>query len=123
MDCLRNAFGFHRRAAHAHGDAARHAQLACSEGGTLIIESVDEDGSRGQRFVQAGGIGRRQTQGCCVVIADAGAHYARAKDDGAVIGMGVQIAIADQDQVSRGSAWRKIKRRPWWFGSYQTRAA
>ena len=116
---LCDAFGFQRRAVHADGDTVHHAQLTCGDGGMLMVGSVDKAGDWGRLVVQPDEIGGRETQSCCVVIADVEAHYARAIAAGAVI----ETELADQDYGGRGHACRDIEGHLWWFGSYDPWAA
>jgi len=79
-----------------------------------MLGSVDNASAWGRLHVQPEDIGQRETQSCCVVVADVDAHYARATAAGAQ----VVIEIADQDYGGRGYACRDPEGHLWWFGSY-----
>ena len=113
IDWLCNAFGFERHAVHGDADVVHHAQLTYGSG--MIMLSSTETGSEwGRNIIQPDEIDQRETQSCCVIVADADAHYARAKAAGAEI----VIDIADQDYGGRGYACRDLEGHLWWFGSY-----
>ncbi|RNF82686.1 VOC family protein [Montanilutibacter psychrotolerans] len=114
IEWLCTAFGFERHAVYADGNTVHHAQLTFGEGGMIMLGSVDAGGEWGERMAQPDEIGGRQTQSCCVIVADADAHFARATAAGAV----VEIALADQDYGGRGYACRDPEGHLWWFGSY-----
>lgn len=113
IDWLCDAFGFHRHAVY-EDDAGgiAHAQLTF-DGGMLMLGSLRDD-DWGSRTATPGEIGGRHTQACCVIVADADAHYARAKAAGALI----LDDICDQDYGGRGYSCRDPEGHTWWFGSY-----
>lgn len=113
IDWLCDAFGFRRHAVHADGDTVHHAQLVFG-GGMVMLGSADNAGEWGRLIAQPDETGLRETQSPCVVVADADAHYARAKAAGATI---VQD-IADQAYGGRGYSCRDPEGHLWWFGSY-----
>ena len=113
IDWLCDAFGFRRQAVYAEGDVVHHAQLVFG-GGMVMLGSTDHDTQWGRNMVQPDEVDGRQTQSCCVVVADADAHYATAKAAGARI----VIDIADQDYGGRGYACLDLEGHLWWFGSY-----
>lgn len=113
IDWLCRAFGFERHAVHADGDTVHHAQLRFGNG-MLMLGSAETQSAWGAHTLQPKDAGGLSTQGCCVVVRDADAHYARAKAAGAQI----VIDIADQDYGGRGYACRDIEGHLWWFGSY-----
>src|SRR5690606_12539093 len=100
-------------AVYADGDIVHHAQLTFGNG-MIMLSSVQPGGEWGAAIAQPEDIGRRETQAPCVVVADADAHYARAKAAGAEI----VIDIADQDYGGRGYACRDPEGHYWWFGTY-----
>ncbi|HJW45043.1 MAG TPA: VOC family protein [Lysobacter sp.] len=113
IDWLCNAFGFERHAVYGDADVVHHAQLTYGSG--MIMLSSTETGSEwGRNIIQPDEIDQRETQSCCVIVADADAHYARARAAGAEI----VIDIADQDYGGRGYACRDLEGHLWWFGSY-----
>jgi uncharacterized glyoxalase superfamily protein PhnB len=113
IEWLCHAFGFHKHAVYADGRTVHHAQLTFGNG-MIMLGSADKRGAWGERIVQPDEIGMRETQSACVIVADADAHYARAKAAGADI----VIDIADQDYGGRGYACRDPEGHLWWFGSY-----
>jgi len=59
-------------------------------------------------------IGGGNTQGSYVIVADADAHYARAKAAGAAI----VLDIKDQEYGGRGYTCRDLEGHVWSFGTY-----
>ncbi len=114
IDWLCNAFGFARHAVYADGDTVHHAQLTFDGSGMIMLGSAGTASEWGERIVQPDDIGGRETQSCCVVVADIDSHYRHAKASGATI----EIDIADQDYGGRGYACRDLEGHLWWFGSY-----
>ena len=113
IDWLCDTFGFERHAVYADADVVHHAQLTLGSG-MIMLGSVETTSAWGRHIVQPEAIGRRETQSCCVIVADADAHYARARAAGAEI----VIDIADQEYGGRGYACRDLEGHLWWFGSY-----
>ena len=113
IDWLCKAFAFERHAVHADGDVVHHAQLVFGNG-MIMLGSAGNSSEWGRQIAQPGDIGLRETQRPCVIVADADAHYARAKAAGATI----VIDIADQDYGGRGYSCRDPEGHLWWFGSY-----
>lgn len=113
IDWLCNAFGFERHAVHGDADVVHHAQLTCGSG-MIMLSSAELSSEWGRHTVQPDEVGGRATQGCCVIVQDADAHYAQAKAAGAEI----IIDIADQDYGGRGYACRDLEGHLWWFGTY-----
>lgn len=113
IDWLCKAFAFERHAVHADGDVVHHAQLVFGNG-MIMLGSAGNSSEWGRQIAQPGDIGLRETQSPCVIVADADAHYARAKAAGATI----VIDIADQDYGGRGYSCRDPEGHLWWFGSY-----
>ncbi len=113
IEWLCAAFGFQRHAVYADGATVHHAELSYGSG-MIMLGSVDNDSDWGRRIVQPDEIGGRETQACSVVVADADAHYARAKAAGARI----EAEPADQDYGGRAYTCRDLEGRIWWFGTY-----
>lgn len=113
IDWLCNAFGFEKHVVHADGDTVHHAQLVFGNG-MVMIGSIQNDSEWGIRIGQPEDFSGRETQSPTVIVADADAHYARAKAAGATIIMD----ITDQDYGGRGYACRDPEGHVWWFGSY-----
>jgi uncharacterized glyoxalase superfamily protein PhnB len=114
IDWLCSAFGFERHAVYADADTVHHAQLTFGNGMIMLSSAGDGGSGWADHIVQPATIGMKQTQGPCVIVTDADAHYARAKAAGAEIVM----EIADQDYGGRGYACRDLEGHLWWFGSY-----
>ena len=114
IDWLCNAFGFERHAVYADADTVHHAQLTFGNGMIMLSSAGDGGSEWANHIVQPAAIGMKQTQSPCVIVADADAHYARAKAAGAEI----VIEIADQGYGGRGYACRDLEGHLWWFGSY-----
>ncbi len=113
IDWLCEAFGFERQAVHAEGDVVHHAQLTFGNG-MIMLGSASGGGEWGEHIVQPEDVGGRETQGACVIVANAHAHYTRAKAAGARI----VIELSDQDYGGRGYACQDPEGHLWWFGSY-----
>ncbi len=113
IEWLQRAFGFHVQAVYADGDTVFHAQLTYGSG-MIMLGSSSSSGEWSKLAVMPDEVGGRQTQSACVIVADADAHYARAKAAGARI----VIDIADQEYGGRGYACADPEGYLWWFGSY-----
>jgi len=118
IDWLCRAFGFEKHAVHADGETVHHAQLTFGNG-MIMLGSVDRDSVWSQRMVQPDEIGGRETQTACVIVADADAHYARAKAAGAVI----VDELEAKDYGGKGYSCRDPEDHLWWFGTYDPWAA
>lgn len=84
VDWSCKAFGFQKHAVYADGVTVHHAQLTLGHG-MITPGSATGDSARGQRIVQPGETGNRETQACYTVVADCAAHRAQAKAAGAEI--------------------------------------
>lgn len=113
IDWLCKAFGFEKHAVYADGDTVHHAQLAFGNG-MIMLGSVDNDSAFGRRIAQPDAIGGRETQCCCVIVADCAAHYAQAKAAGAEI----MDALETKDYGGSGYSCRDPEGHLWWFGDY-----
>lgn len=113
IDWLCRAFGFQKQAVYADGAVVHHAQLVHGAG-MIMLGSAQNAGEWGSHIAQPEEIGGRETQSCCVVVADVDAHYATARAAGA----GIVIEIADQAYGGRGYLCRDPEGHLWWFGSY-----
>jgi len=113
IDWLCRAFGFEQHLVHADGTVVHHAQLTFGNG-MIMLGSVDTHSAWGQRIAQPDEIGGRETQCACVIVADADAHYARAKAAGAVI----VDELEAKDYGGKGYSCRDPEGHLWWFGSY-----
>lgn len=113
IDWLCRAFGFSRHAVYANDSGGiAHAQLTFGNG-MIMLNSVSDD-VWVKRIVQPDETGGRETQCCCVHVADCDAHYATAVAAGADI----VDALKDQDYGGRGYSARDPEGHLWWFGSY-----
>lgn len=90
-----------------------HAQLTVGNG-MIMLASVDNASAWGKHIVQPDETGGRETQCAGVIVADAQAHYARAKAAGAV--------IVDELETKKcggtGYSCRDLEGHLWWFGTY-----
>jgi len=113
IDWLCRAFGFEKRVVHAEGDIVHHALLTFGNG-MIMLSSAQSGGSWDPYLAQPDEIGGRETQCCCLVVADADAHHARATAAGA----DVFDALSDRDYGGRGYGCRDPEGHIWWFGTY-----
>jgi uncharacterized glyoxalase superfamily protein PhnB len=114
IDWLCRAFGFEKHVVYAGEDGVvHHAQLTFGNG-MIMLGSVDNANEWGRPIAQPDEIGGRETQCACVIVADADAHYARAKAAGAAI----VDELAQQDYGGKGYSCRDPEGHLWWFGSY-----
>jgi len=113
IDWLCRAFGFEKHAVYADAGVVHHAQLTFGNG-MVMLGSVDHASEWGRRIAQPDEIGGRETQCACVIVADADAHYARAKAAGAVI----VEELAEQDYGGKAYSCRDPEGHLWWFGTY-----
>jgi uncharacterized glyoxalase superfamily protein PhnB len=113
IDWLCKAFGFEKHAVYADGDTVHHAQLTFGNG-MIMLGSVDNDSAFGRRIAQPDEIGGRETQCCCVIVADCAAHYAKAKAAGAEI----MDELETKDYGGSGYSCRDPEGHMWWFGDY-----
>jgi uncharacterized glyoxalase superfamily protein PhnB len=113
IDWLCRAFGFERHAVYEDGAGGiAHAQLVY--GGGMIMLGSARDDAYGRRMAMPHEIDGRNTQGLCVIVADADAHLAEALAAGAEI----VDAISDQHYGGRGYSCRDPEGHLWWFGTY-----
>ena len=115
IDWLCTAFGFERHAVHTDdsGKIVHHAQLTFGNG-MLMLGSIENASAWGKRIAQPDQIGGRETQCCCLIVADCAAHYARAKAAGAEI----VDALETKDYGGSGYSARDPEGHLWWFGDY-----
>ena len=113
IDWLCNAFGFKKHLVHAEGEVVHHAQLTFGNG-MIMLGSTHRDSPWNGLFAQPEEIGGRETQCACVIVADADAHYARAKAAGAVI----IDPLTEKDYGGKGYGCRDLEGHVWWFGTY-----
>jgi uncharacterized glyoxalase superfamily protein PhnB len=113
IDWLCDAFGFQKHAVYADGDTVHHAQLTFGNG-MIMIGSVAAGSAWSDRFVQPDEVGGRETQCACVIVADADAHFARAKAAGAEI----IDTLEEKEYGGKGYSCRDLEGHLWWFGTY-----
>jgi uncharacterized glyoxalase superfamily protein PhnB len=110
---LCGAFGFERHLVVPGDDGTiAHAELRFGNGMVMLGSARDDEfGAMLMRPDQAGG---KVTQTVYVVVADADAHYARARAAGAAI----VTAVADQPYGGRLYTCRDPEGHVWGFGTY-----
>ncbi len=113
IDWLCKAFGFEKHAVYADGNTVHHAQLTFGHG-MIMLGSVENGSAFGQRIAQPDEIGGRETQCCCVIVADCAAHYTQAKAAGAEI----MDPLETKDYGGSGYSCRDPEGHLWWFGDY-----
>ena len=113
IDWLCRAFGFEKHAVYAEGKVVQHAQLTFGNG-MIMLGSVDNGSAWGERMAQPNQVGGRETQCCCIVVADCAAHYARAKAAGAEI----IDELETKEYGGSGYSARDPEGHLWWFGEY-----
>lgn len=114
IEWLCRAFGFEKQlVVPGENGSIAHAQLTYGNG-MVMLGSTDHQSEFGRLIAQPDEIGNRETQSCCLIVADADAHYARAKAAGASI----ISEIHDNDFGGRGYACRDLEGHHWWIGSY-----
>jgi uncharacterized glyoxalase superfamily protein PhnB len=113
IDWLCEAFGFARHlVVPGEEGTIAHAQLTCGNG-MIMLGSV-RDNEYGRLLRQPAEIGGAPTQTIYMIVADADAHYRRAKSAGAEI----VIDIKDEDYGGRGYTCRDLEAHVWTFGTY-----
>jgi uncharacterized glyoxalase superfamily protein PhnB len=113
IEWLCEAFGFEKQAVYAEGSIVHHAQLTFGNG-MIMLGSADNGSAWGERIAQPGDIGGRETQCCYLVVADADAHFARAKAAGAEI----IDSVEEKDYGGKGYSCRDPEGHMWTFGTY-----
>jgi len=113
IEWLCRAFGFEKHAVHADADIVHHAQLVFGNG-MIMLSSVDRTSPWSTRLAQPDEIGGRETQACYLAVADADAHYARAKAAGAVI----IDELESKEYGGKGYGCLDPEGHIWWFGTY-----
>jgi uncharacterized glyoxalase superfamily protein PhnB len=113
VEWLCRAFGMrvHRVVADA-GGAPRYAELTIGSG--MLMVAPIEDTPFGKLMVQPDEIGGVETQVCYLCVANARAHYKRARAAGAVI----VLHPDDEANMGRGYSCRDPEGHVWNFGTY-----
>jgi uncharacterized glyoxalase superfamily protein PhnB len=110
---LGRAFGFEEHAVYRDDEGAVvHAELVLGNG--MIMLGQVRDTPYGRFVKQPDEIGKTETQAPYIVVADADAHYARAKASGAEI----LLDITTQDYGGRDYTCRDPEGHIWNFGTY-----
>lgn len=110
---LCNAFGFEKHLVVAgEDDFIRYAQLTFGDGMVMVVPV--EDTAFDQLMKQPEEMGGAETQICYVSVDDVGAHYARAKAEGAQI----LLELDPEDASGRGYSCSDVEGHIWNFGSY-----
>lgn len=113
IDFLVRAFGFEAQAVYRDNGKVLHAQLTFGRG-MIMLSSVGVGGAYDARIAQPDDVGGRETQMCCVAVADPAAHYERAKAAGARITDPLEV----KDYGGSGYGCADPEGHLWWFGSY-----
>jgi uncharacterized glyoxalase superfamily protein PhnB len=113
VDWLCSAFGFDKhRVVTGEDGGVISAQLTL--GGHMIMVLPVADSGLARFIKQPDEVGGAETQSCYIVVADADAHYRRARGAGA----NILLDINDDDQGGRGYACRDPEGHIWSFGTY-----
>jgi uncharacterized glyoxalase superfamily protein PhnB len=115
IDWLCRAFGFEKHLVVPNDDGTfAHAQLTFGNG-MIMLGSAGKHGNEYDELVkpvaQAGGV---PTQGTYVIVEDADAHLARAREAGAEI----LIDIQDEPYGGRDYTCRDLEGNVWTFGTF-----
>ncbi len=110
---LCNAFGFEKHlVVTGEDDFIRYAQLTFGDGMVMVVPI--EDTAFDQLMRQPEEMGGTETQICYLSVEDIGAHYARAKAEGADI----LLELDPEDASGRGYSCRDLEGHIWNFGTY-----
>ncbi len=114
IDWLTRAFGLEKNAVYmGPNDTVAHAQMTYG-GGMIMLGSVDNGSEYSKLMVQPDEIGLRETKGIYLVVPDADAAYATARQTGAEI----VLDIRDMDHGGRAFTCRDIEGHLWNIGTY-----
>ena len=115
IDWLCSAFGFEKQAVHPNPDGTiAHAQLTFGNGMIMLGSVSGKETEWGRLIKQPDEIAGAETQSAYLIVADADAIYARAKEAGAEI----LLDIKDEDYGGRGFTCRDPEGHIWNFGTY-----
>jgi uncharacterized glyoxalase superfamily protein PhnB len=115
IDWLMRAFGFKKNAVYTNSDdTVAHAQLTLGDGGMIMLGSADNQSEYGKLMAQPDEIGLRETKGIYLVVPDADATYATAKEAGAEMILDIRAA----DYGGRGFTCRDLEGHIWSIGTY-----
>ncbi len=113
IDWLCRAFGFEKHlVVPGENNTIAHAQLTFGKG--MIMLGSARDDAFGRHLNPPHDLGGSGTQGACLIVADADAHYARA------VAAGAQIVydIKDEDYGGRSYSCLDPEGHLWSFGTY-----
>lgn len=112
INWLCDTFGFTRKAVHDDGNGGVvHAELTLGDGMIMLGSARDDDFAKVQKPAAAEQL---VTQSAYIVVPDADAVYARAKDNGATI----VLEISDKDYGGRDFTCRDPEGQVWSIGTY-----
>ncbi|MBC7454150.1 MAG: VOC family protein [Massilia sp.] len=115
IDWLGRAFGFEKQAVYPDdNNGIAHAQLTFGNGMIMLASADSKDTEYSRLMKLPDDIGGAQTQTLYMVVADADAAYAMAREAGAKI----IIDIKDEDYGGRGFTCRDLENYVWSFGTY-----
>lgn len=110
IEWLERAFGFQRRLiVPGPNNTVAHSELSFGPG-VIFVGSVKSE----RQCASAKNLPAIH-QGLCICVDDPDAHYAQAKQAGAII---IQ-ELKDEDYGSRGYMAKDIEGNHWYFGTYQ----
>lgn len=115
IEWLCDAFGFEKHMVVPNDDGTiAHAQLTFGNGMIMLGSVRENDRAFDKNIKQPNEIGGAETQTAYIIVADADAVYARAKEAGAEIVMDIK----DEDYGGRGFSCRDPEGHLWNFGTY-----
>lgn len=116
IEWLCKAFAFEKHlVVPGPNNTIAHAQLTFGHSMIMLGSGqVHEKDEYGRMMKHPDEVGGANTQGAYVIVADADAHYARAKAAGAVI----VLDIRDQSYGGRGYTCCDLEGHVWSFGTY-----
>jgi uncharacterized glyoxalase superfamily protein PhnB len=114
IDWLTRAFGFEKQAVYmGPNNTVAHAQLTFGNG-MIMLGSVDNGTPSSKLMVQPDEIDHRETQTSCLIVSDADAIYATAKNAGATM----LFDIKDMDYGGRAFTCSDLEGHIWNIGTY-----
>lgn len=115
IEWLCDAFGFEKHMVVPNDDGTvAHAQLTFGNGMIMLGSVRENDREFDKNIKQPNEIGGAETQTAYIIVSDADAVYARAKEAGAEIVMDIK----DEDYGGRGFSCRDPEGHLWNFGTY-----
>lgn len=115
IEWLCKAFGFEQHLVVPGPDGTiSHAQLRFGSGMVMLGSVLDDETAFGRLMTQPDQTAGANTQSAYVVVGDADALYARAKQAGAKIAM----EIKDEDYGGRAFTCHDLEGHLWSFGTY-----